>query len=163
MGGTTGAAPRSGGGSEFWIELLNGDGTHFDTPTVMLDTPLDVFGHLSVLVVDDDPVNQLLASLQLKALNTTVTTASSGEEAWELMQTHTFDVALVDVQMPPGMSGLELVRKVRSGITHPPLLAVMTASATLADRQEAAEAGADEYVAKPATASDIAAVLRQRA
>jgi len=163
MGGTTGAAPRSGGGSEFWIELLNGDSTHFDAPTVTLDTPLDAFGHLRVLVVDDDPVNQLLASLQLKALNATVTTASSGEEAWEFMQTHTFDVALVDVQMPPGMSGLELVRKVRSGITHPPLLAVMTASATLADRQEAAEAGADEYVAKPATASDIAAVLRQRA
>ncbi|MEY4338846.1 MAG: hypothetical protein RLZ14_696 [Actinomycetota bacterium] len=162
MGGSVGAAPRIGGGSEFWIEVDDAQGRPAEPAATAADTPPGSFSHLRVLVVDDDPVNQLLASLQAKALSATVTTASSGEEAWALLQTESFDVALIDVQMPPGMSGLELVRMVRAGIANPPLLAVMTASATLADREGAADAGADEYVAKPATASDIAAVLRQR-
>lgn len=163
MGGTVGAAPRESGGSTFWIELARAHQPADPTPSAPSVDLAALGDQLRVLVVDDDPVNRLLASLQLSALKAEVTVASSGEEAWDLLRTQEFDVAFIDVQMPPGMSGLELVRLVRANRIEAPLLAVMTASATVADRQEAEDAGADAYVAKPATASDMMAVLRQRA
>ena len=58
MGGSVGAAPRVGGGSEFWIELVSADGTDLDPAD--LDASTCTTRHLEVLVVDDDPVNLLL-------------------------------------------------------------------------------------------------------
>ncbi len=161
MSGTVGAAPRSGGGSMFWIELPMAAAPTAAPSNDTLSAEFLPLRALDVIVVDDDPVNLLVAGLQLKALNAAVTTAADGESAWALLRDQRFDVAFIDVQMP-GISGLELVRRVREEVGSPPLLAVMTASATAADQQAAIEAGADCFVAKPATAVDIAEVLRVR-
>lgn len=161
MGGHVGAEPRPGGGSTFWLELPLGAAEEWQ-PEGEAPAGHDErndFG-LRVLVVDDDPVNRLVATLQLRELGNDVVTASGGEEAWALLQAEPFDVAFVDVQMP-GMSGLELVA-LAHGLPSPrPLLAVMTASATAADQAAANHAGADDFVPKPATVADIRAVLHR--
>ena len=71
-----------------------------------------------------------------------------------------FDILFVDVQMP-GMSGLDLVRLVRADAMTQPFVAIMTASATAADRRAAETAGADDFVTKPATHADITSVVRR--
>ena len=161
MGGTVGGAPRDGGGSVFWIELpLAAPDLPGTTNTPIAATTLADHYPLRVLVVDDDPVNQLVATLQLRKLGADVTTASSGEEGWGLLQVRPFDVAFIDVQMP-GMNGLDLVRLAQSLPSPRPLMAVMTASATAADQQDAIDAGADTFVTKPATAADVRDVLQR--
>lgn len=159
MGGSTGAAPRPGGGSVFWIELPAATAVpHRPSPAPPSDA--SALGEsLKVLVVDDDPVNRMLAGLQLRRMNALVTEAASGEDVLALLDSgHAFDVAFIDVQMD-GMSGLELVRAIRAMPGPHPLLAVMTASATAADRHAALTSGADHFVPKPASATDLAAVV----
>lgn len=162
MGGSAGASPRPEGGSVFWIELPTSS-----APATAPATPPGAGAGagdapLHVLVVDDDPVNRMLAVLQLQRMNCTVVDLATAEEALDLIRggSH-FDVAFIDVQLD-GMSGLDFVRAARSAPPPHPLLAVMTASATAADRLAAEAAGADEFVPKPATAGDMAAVLRNR-
>ena len=162
MGGRVGAAPRTGGGSEFWFEvpvaaIEEHDDAHAPLPP-NLDVPVRY--DAAVLVVDDDPVNRLVATLQLRGLGTEVAAVASGDEAWALLQEQQFDVAFIDVQMP-GMSGLDLVRLIRTMPLPHPLMAVMTASATAADQEAAADAGADVFVPKPATVTDIRAALQR--
>jgi CheY-like chemotaxis protein len=112
-----------------------------------------------VLVIDDDPVNLLVATMQLGEFGAQVTEAADGETAWDILQSQDFDVLFVDVQLP-GISGLEVVQRVRARPgNRQPLIAVMTASATSADQQAALDAGADTFVPKPATLADIGAAL----
>ena len=160
MHGAVGARRRPEGGSQFWIELPLEQPDSADTTPQHAATPGSIKG-LRVLVVDDDPVNLLVATMQLGSFESKVTEAADGEAAWVLLQSTPFDVAFVDVQMP-GISGLELVRRLRDTSTLPqPFIAVMTASATSADQQAALDAGADTFVPKPATLADIEAALRQ--
>ena len=162
MGGRVGASPQPEGGSTFWFELplASGEMPASTGATTFATGDTDDRFDATVLVVDDDPVNRLVATLQLRELGTNVVTAASGDEAWGLIQHQPFDVAFIDVQMP-GMSGLELVRLARTLPGPHPLMAVMTASATAADQQEAIDAGADMFVPKPATVNDIRATLRR--
>jgi PAS domain S-box-containing protein len=163
MGGCVGAVPRPEGGSCFWFELPLADPETASAGRTTDIIPLAGLARFAVdvLVVDDDPVNLLLARLQLADVATSATTASGGEEAWALLQAQPFDAAFIDVQMP-GMSGLELVQLIRAMPAPHPLIVVMTASATAADREAALAAGADHFVAKPATSADIRAALRMR-
>ena len=149
----------------FWMELpLAVD----DSGAIAIDADvpdLPVPAGLRVLVADDDPVNLLVAVHQLAQFSADVVQAEDGEQAWAAAQASEFDVMFIDVQMP-GIDGLEVVRRVRSltkGHAHPPIVAVMTASATAADHLAARDAGADEFVAKPAGLADIAVVLRRAA
>jgi PAS domain S-box-containing protein len=162
MGGEVGARPRAEGGSEFWIELrvavrLGADDEEQRDST---QTPRRARESVHALVVDDDPVNQLVAKLQLQQLHVDVATAISGEDAWGMIGAQEFDVLFVDVQMQ-GMSGFELLRLVREQCVPSPFVAIMTASATAADRRAAQDAGADAFVAKPATLADITAVIER--
>lgn len=163
LGGKVGAERRPTGGSLFWMELpLAVD----DSGPIALDadTPdVPVPAGLRVLVADDDPVNLLVAVHQLAQFAADVVEADDGDAAWAAAQAAEFDVMFIDVQMP-GIDGLEVVRRVRAltkGQAHQPVVAVMTASATAADHLAAREAGADEFVAKPAALADIAVVLRR--
>ncbi len=161
MGGTIGAIPREGRGAAFWFELpLLGVPSVAATPPVADRSAVAAAPapSLSVLVVDDDPVNLLLARMQVERLGCVVTTVVSGEDALVEMQRRDFDLAFVDVQMP-GLNGLDLVRIVRAADGAQPLIAVMTASATAADREAAMSAGADRFVPKPATVADMLDVV----
>jgi len=116
---------------------------------------------LHLLVVEDNPVNQRLATLLLEKQGHRVTSVSDGPAALEVLGRETFDVVLMDVQMPE-MSGLEVTRRVRAAEKgtgrHVPIVA-LTARVMSGDRQQCAEAGMDAFLAKPIRRPDLIATL----
>ena len=108
-----------------------------------------------ILVAEDNPVNQLLARRMLENRGHTVRVASTGNEAVALLQEDTFDVVLMDVQMP-GLDGFEVTGMIRRGETGAPRdlpVIAMTAHAMSGDRERCVAAGMDGYVAKPVRAA----------
>ena len=106
---------------------------------------------LRVLLAEDNPVNQTLATRILQKLGHKVHVANNGAEAFALWQAEGFDLIVMDVQMPE-MDGLEATAAIRAAeaITHKhvPILAV-TAHAMKGDRERCLSAGMDGYLSKP--------------
>jgi two-component system sensor histidine kinase/response regulator len=106
---------------------------------------------LHVLVAEDNPVNQLVATKVLEGRGHSVVVVANGRLAVERSATEQFDVVLMDVQMPE-MDGREATRAIRERERadggHLPIIAV-TASAMEGDRQTCTEAGMDGYLSKP--------------
>lgn len=106
---------------------------------------------LQLLLIEDNVVNQKLATCLLEKRGHCVTVAGNGREAIALLKQQTFDVVLMDVQMPE-MDGFEATRIIRSGEqktgAHIPIIA-MTAHAMKGDRERCLEVGMDAYVSKP--------------
>ncbi|GAB6110270.1 response regulator [Desulfomicrobium salsuginis] len=103
-----------------------------------------------VLLVDDSEFNLDVIGSVLSAAGVEVVTAGSGVEALDLLASaQTFDVVLLDVQMPR-MDGRETVRRIRSDGRWPdlPVLAV-TASTVEGEREKCLEAGMNDFLTKP--------------
>ena len=112
---------------------------------------------IDILLVEDNPVNQRLALEILSRRGHRVTVADNGLQALERLNGRTFDVVLMDVQMPE-MNGLEATRAIRdiergTG-RHMPVVA-MTAHAMSGDRERCLEAGMDDYLTKPIRAEAL--------
>ena len=113
-----------------------------------------------VLVVDDLPANAKLLEARLTAEYFDVVTATSGAEALAICERAQCDIVLLDVMMP-GMDGLEVCRRLKSGPkTHHIPVVMVTALDQPSDRVRGLEAGADDFLTKPV--SDIALVARVR-
>ncbi len=116
---------------------------------------------LRVLLAEDAVVNQKLAVGLLKKQGHRVTVAENGRQAVEHLQQGTFDLVLMDVQMP-GMDGLEATRAIRAREAlsggHVPVIA-LTAHAMKGDRERCLEAGMDAYVSKPVRARTLYKVI----
>ncbi len=106
---------------------------------------------LQILLVEDNPINQKLATRLLEKAGHTVTLAGNGREALAFLGSATFDVVLMDVQMPE-MDGLEATQEIRrqeaGSLRRLPIVA-LTAHALVGDRERCLEAGMDAYVSKP--------------
>jgi signal transduction histidine kinase/DNA-binding response OmpR family regulator len=110
-----------------------------------------------VLLAEDNLVNQRLALRTLEKWGCSVTVAVDGKEALEALDRQTFDVVLMDVQMPRigGFEATAAIReKERQTGTHLPILA-LTAHAMTGDRERCLEAGMDDYIAKPIRAREL--------
>ncbi|MBF0187802.1 MAG: response regulator [Magnetococcales bacterium] len=108
--------------------------------------------NMHILLVEDSEDNQLLIKAYLKHSGATLVTATDGEQALERCRNDSFDVVLMDLQMPV-MDGLSATRAIRTrereeGRPRLPILA-LTAHALTEDRQKALEAGCDAYLTKP--------------
>jgi two-component system, sensor histidine kinase and response regulator len=106
---------------------------------------------LHLLLVEDNPINQLLAQRLIDKRGDTLVVASSGREALALLETQNFDLILMDIQMPE-MSGIEvtsLIREKEKGTNRRIPIIATTASAMNEDRDRCLEAGMDAYLAKP--------------
>jgi signal transduction histidine kinase/CheY-like chemotaxis protein len=115
---------------------------------------------VKVLLVDDHPVNRLVARRLLEILGVEVIEAASGEAALELLHASDFDVILMDCQMP-GMDGFETtrrIRKMREGKSETPIIA-LTASVLEEDRKKCLEAGMNSHLAKPVQRETLDEVL----
>ncbi len=114
---------------------------------------------LRVLVAEDNPVNQRVAEMMLRKNGFAVDVVSNGLEALEALTRRRYDVVLMDVQMPE-LDGLEATRRIvaQYGDARPKIIA-MTANALRGDRELCLEAGMDDYVDKPARASDLVAAI----
>jgi CheY-like chemotaxis protein len=106
---------------------------------------------LSVLLAEDNRVNQRVAARFLERLGHTVTVANDGREAVAAWQAAPFDLVLMDVQMPE-MDGFEAVAAIRElergGSARVPIIA-LTAHAMSGDRERCLAAGMDGYLTKP--------------
>ena len=116
----------------------------------------------SILVVEDNPVNQLLVREQLERLGHCPTIVGSAREGLDrLPGGHAFDLVLMDWQLPD-LDGLEATRRIRqseqASTAHVPVVA-MTASAMPEDRQACLEAGMDDFMAKPVGLDELAKMV----
>jgi len=114
---------------------------------------------LKVLLAEDNPTNQKVVQLILAGVDADLTIVENGAEAVQACEASSFDVVLMDLQMPV-MDGLAAIRAIRlheaeSDAPHKMPIVVLSASAMLHHREEALAAGADFHIAKPVTASDL--------
>jgi CheY-like chemotaxis protein len=106
---------------------------------------------LHLLLVEDNPINQMLAQRLIAKRGDTLLIASGGREALALLETQRFDLILMDIQMPE-MSGIEVAAAIREkerGTGRRIPIIATTASAMKEDKERCMEVGMDAYLAKP--------------
>lgn len=127
-----------------------------------------ILSGLRVLLAEDNPINQLVASQMLESLGATVVVAGDGAEALEIIDRETFDVMLIDIEMPR-VNGIEVLRTVRgySGPSAATPMIALTAYVMREHRSAIDAAGADGVIAKPILSieqfgADIQRYMRRR-
>ncbi len=110
------------------------------------------FNSLSVLVAEDNMINQKLIKVVLENLGLKVTLASDGEQAYKAYENNKYDMVFMDIQMPV-MGGVESTHKILAyekehNLTHVPIIA-LTANALAGDKDKYISAGMDDYATKP--------------
>jgi PAS domain S-box-containing protein len=175
MGGHIGVDRRPSGGSIFWFTLPLGVAETTPSPRpgharqpaaawteASSDAPsLSRLRGAQVLLVEDNLTNQEIAVAMLRKLGLQVTVANQGREALELLERGSFDLVLMDLQMPV-MDGFETTAVIRSsdwGRSLP--IIAMTAAAFPEDRQRVLNAGMNDYVSKPVEPRRLVSALQR--
>ena len=115
---------------------------------------------LRILVAEDNVVNQKVVSALLAKMGYAPDLVADGAEAVEAVKRQTYDVILMDVQMP-GTDGLEATRSICSRSGTRPWIIALTANAAEEDRRACLDAGMDDYITKPVTANSLMAALER--
>ena len=165
MHGRIGVQSTQDQGSLFWFELpLAKAASKPDAtgPTVASPDAAIPNGAASILLVEDHPINQKLASVLLQRLGYQVDLAKDGAQAVLAAQSRAYDLILMDVQMPV-MNGFEATQKIRAG-TGPnkttPIVA-LTANAMQSDKDACYDAGMNDFLTKPFSKVGLAQVLER--
>jgi signal transduction histidine kinase/CheY-like chemotaxis protein len=176
MGGEIGVESEEGGGSTFWFVVPFAaqpadDGVPaWSRPTVSV-VPLASEPEVPprpgrrILLAEDNPVNQLVATRMLKRLGYEADLVATGREVVALAEAGRYAALILDCQMPE-MDGFEAAREIRRRESiapqpgHLPIIA-LTASAMPGDRERCLAAGMDDYLAKPMRLADVAVLLRR--
>jgi CheY-like chemotaxis protein len=114
-----------------------------------------------LLLAEDNTVNQKVALMMLQRLGYRADVAANGFEVLEAVQRQSYDIVLMDVQMPE-MDGLEATRRIRGRIDRTeeqPWIVALTANAMQGDRERCQAAGMDDYISKPIKLEELAAAL----
>jgi signal transduction histidine kinase/BarA-like signal transduction histidine kinase len=167
MGGEVGVDSTPGVGSTFWFTVRLGKGEQVnpmpqapEAATEAVAASPSLVG-ASVLLVEDNELNQEVARALLEGAGLTVDLASDGQEAVDKVQARDYDLVLMDMQMP-GMDGLEATRRIRASDQRADLpIIAMTANALDADREACLQAGMNDHVTKPIHPARLLDTLRQ--
>jgi signal transduction histidine kinase/FixJ family two-component response regulator len=173
-------------GGRVWVESEPGMGSIFHFTALMQDAtapphehpaplgsrrnevPVAPTGPIRILLAEDNSINQTITTRMLRKFGHSVTVAANGREALASWEDGSFELVLMDIQMPV-MDGFECVAAIRLGDqrrnTHTPVVA-LTAHAMKGDEERCLAAGMDGYLAKPFQSHDlysaIARVMAQR-
>ena len=156
MGGSVVLVKSSPGGSTFRVTLTlaaSDEEPVEDQSQRILKNPPG-----RILVVEDHPASQYVAKSLLESLDCTVSVASTGAEALDLLGRETFDLVFMDCQLP-GMNGYETTRRMRTILHRYIPVVAITANAMVDDKQRCLEAGMDDFLAKPFTKSVLSDLL----
>ena len=164
MGGSIGMTSRPGEGSSFWFSIKALPCEHA-APRVGLErknTPTcdPTEQDSRILLVEDNSVNQKVATFLLKSLGYTADVARNGKEAVAAMAAERYDLVLMDCVMPE-MDGFEATRRIRAQAGHAsqvPIIA-MTASAFPEDRDACLGVGMTDYLSKPVREAELRSKL----
>ena len=169
MNGSVGLESVEGQGSTFWFSIALAAVAAEEQappdpesasrmPTVAASPSKD----LLVLIAEDNPVNQRLAAMQVRALGYSVDVAANGREAVAAVARGGYALVLMDCQMPD-LDGFEATRIIRSkeqSGRRVPIIA-MTANAMHGDREACLAVGMDDYLAKPVRLDELRAMLER--
>ena len=156
MGGSIGVQSKPREGSVFWftVQCEPGDASNIPGPdqSSRSDGPGEAMQiqSLRILVAEDNPVNQLIASDTLESAGHRVDVVSNGIEAIEAVTAFPYDLIPMDVFMPE-MDGLTATKKIRAmpgEVSNIPIIA-LTADAMAGEREKYIEAGMNDYLSKP--------------
>ena len=169
MGGTMGLESIPGKGSTFWwtVRLALPDAAASRNYRTLQEEEASVREesvrkNLSVLIVEDNESNQLVARIMLDRFGCRSAVAGNGEEALEALGKEDYDLVFMDCHMPV-MDGFEttlFLRKVEGKGKHTRVIA-LTASALKGERDRCFKAGMDDYISKPITFDALSGVMRK--
>jgi signal transduction histidine kinase len=166
MDGEIGVISEKSKGSNFWFTMIlrkSKTQTLQKQAIETLTSPKGSKENLVILLAEDNIVNQKVASIHLEKLGHSVDVAANGQIAYEKFISNTYDLVLMDVQMPEidGFTSTRMIRKYENEhqiIEKTPIIA-MTANAMLGDKEKCIEAGMDDYISKPFTAETLNKIL----
>ncbi len=132
------------------------------SPTPTLDAEFASRLPLRILLADDNPINQKVATSVLHKLGYRADVANNGVEVIKALEQKPFDVLFLDVQMPE-MDGLECARQITHRWTRDrrPVIIAMTGNALMGDREKCLAAGMDDYISKPVRIADLQGALER--
>jgi signal transduction histidine kinase/CheY-like chemotaxis protein len=162
MGGRIDVETELGRGSLFrvTVALQRGHSQRLVVADTHFDVAADVVQGLRILVAEDNEVNQLVISSLLVHLGHSCELADDGLEALAMVTSKTYDLVLMDIQMPnlDGMAAARRIRALEGDVARIPIIA-LTANAMVEDRNAYIAAGMDDHVSKPVEAKEIAAAI----
>jgi signal transduction histidine kinase/ActR/RegA family two-component response regulator len=125
-----------------------------------LDSESPVPSVIRILLAEDNLVNQKVAMLTIQRLGHEVDVANNGVQALEALRRKTYDLVLMDIQMPE-MDGLEATRRIvqEFPVGQRPFIVGLSANAMAEDIEAGRQAGMDNYLSKPFTVADLRAVI----
>ena len=151
MGGSIGMESEPGAGSTFWFIIPARTASSIATELMPTKERLPQTETIErrILIVEDNPVNQIVAARALRTLGYASEIVSGGEAALEVLSQSGFDLILMDCQMP-GMDGYATAAEIRRReIDRRTPIVAMTANSVEGDRERCVAAGMDDYLAKP--------------
>ncbi len=173
MGGGIGVASTPNQGSTFWftLKLQEADSPPEADENSLSNDNIDESNSaeraarsVRVLVAEDNPVNQRVATRILEKLGHRVDTVANGQEAVNALHNVDYDLVLMDCRMPE-MDGYEATRAIRdpaSGVLNPDVIIIaMTANAMKGDREDCLQAGMNDYVPKPVDSRVLAEAIER--
>lgn len=137
---------------------MNDTGDHPDQASPLPDAhQSDGSQPLRILLADDELINRKVVMHMLKKMGYQPDCAADGSEVIEAVQNKTYDLILMDMQMPV-MGGIEATERLRKQ-GHTMTIVALTADASTADRESAIASGMDSFLAKPISVNDLSKIL----
>jgi signal transduction histidine kinase/CheY-like chemotaxis protein len=154
------SSPGKGATFRFCLPLERPGANAIQDWKAQQDTSSQTSEHFSgrVLLVEDNLINQEVVTEHLQQLGLVVDVAGQGEQAVKMVTQQSYDLVLMDIQMP-GMNGYEATRRIRKQDQDIPVVA-LTAAAMVEDREKAIQAGMNDHLGKPIDQLTLSQALR---
>ncbi len=166
MGGSLGVDSVEGEGSVFWFTVnLQCAKKAPEMAGEIAKNNKALQLEAKILLVEDNPINQMVAQKMLEKVGLKPTLANNGVEALKQLNERSFDLVLMDCQMPE-MDGFDATREIRKldimALNQRPLpIVAMTANVMSGDRERCLDVGMDDYIGKPVQRDQLASVLKK--